>query len=330
MSRPHLGIVAAALMCISATTCSEARGDEGRKDEGLISKMDYVAVSPDKVDSANEGKLVFVQGKVTGAQSFNDPDWEVSAKGLVLRREVSEVVLGTSSGRYSTATPTKVTRIRQPRTDIPGPFFFKESMGTVRLGAYTLSPELLRLCADGWKKIPIRNIDKLPAGKFCKLSKQDLTEEDTRCWANYNGEDANKPKMIVQFGILPDSGEATVLAMQSGDKLVPARMDGGTLRTIDEQEALDEETQITGQMLGVYTHGKKPIEEVREKAAAAEQEGADYQTPGWFGYVFIGIVVIFGVAFIGLMYAAIQPLKAFFAAHPESTTKRPPPDPPMQ
>lgn len=323
MSFRHLGIAAATLLCISATACGAPPRDDG----GLISKMDAVTVSPDKVDPANEGKLVFLQGPVTGAQSFDDPDWEVSGKGLVMKREVAEVTPGRSAGRYSGGTATTATRIKTPRQEIPGPYFFKESMGTVRIGAYTLSPELLRNCAGGWKKLPIDNIDKIPASKFCKLTKPEDDDETTRCWANRDRADVNKPIMVVQFALLPDPGQATVLAMQSGDKLVPSRFDVNKLYPLDEYELMDLETLRTGRMLGVYTEGKKPIEEVRAKAAEAEAKWTELQPPaGMIEFSFLFISLIFGGTGIGIVYAIIQMQKSKAQSAPTDT--QPPQDSP--
>jgi len=67
--------------------CNESRSvaTERRLDEGASA---VVSVAADKVDGANEGKLVHVSGLATTEETLVDPQFGVSAKAIKLAREV--------------------------------------------------------------------------------------------------------------------------------------------------------------------------------------------------------------------------------------------------
>ncbi len=48
-----------------------------------------VSVAADKVDKANEGKLVHVSGAVKVDETLEDPEFKISSKGLALIRNVA-------------------------------------------------------------------------------------------------------------------------------------------------------------------------------------------------------------------------------------------------
>ncbi|MGE9268261.1 MAG: TMEM43 family protein, partial [Verrucomicrobiales bacterium] len=66
---------------------NEGRAVETRKtlDEGA---KDYTVASADKVDPALENKLVYLSGEAKGEETLRDPDFQIAAQALVLRREV--------------------------------------------------------------------------------------------------------------------------------------------------------------------------------------------------------------------------------------------------
>lgn len=261
MSFRNLGIAAAAVLCISSTAC----GKFPTEDDFLLSKKDYVTVSPDKVDPANDGKLVLVQGPVTGSANFNDPDFGISEKGLMFRRDCMHVEI--EQGMKSKIVT--ITRIK--KDDANGPFFFNEMVApTVRLGAYTVSPELLRLGTRGqWTKIPIANLDKIPASKFYKLQKKKGGEE--YFVPLQASRSVDERGLAVAFGVLPNPGEATILAMQSGDQLKPVHCGLNKLNPVTEDESHDRDNQQIGNSMGLFVAGRKSIEELRPLVEAAEE-----------------------------------------------------------
>ena len=57
--------------------------------KGLKAAGDTVQVTPaDRIDPAVDGKLVYVSGEVTSEESAHDPDFDIEAPALVLRRSV--------------------------------------------------------------------------------------------------------------------------------------------------------------------------------------------------------------------------------------------------
>ncbi len=157
-------LLLAAVMLLGTAGCSS-------KEAQLIADGKYTQASADKIDPANENKLVMVEGIVTGPEQFTDKDYGVSVEGLIMRRDVEKV--SSQSGNSKSSSGVTAQRIEASEGEEPGPFqcnnWWSQSM---RIGKYKIDPLLLMPTTNRyWKEMPIENLDTSPVSKLAKLKR---------------------------------------------------------------------------------------------------------------------------------------------------------------
>jgi len=182
------------------------------RDWSQLAHLKYVTASPDKVDQANDGKVVFLHGKLAGAEQLHDDEFGVSGKGLMLVRLVE------TASTYSGMKGTVRTRWNSVNEDnkSQGPFQSRKfDAASVRIGSYTPTPELLtHVTEELWKRMPVdmKAIALAPASKKGQLT---LDKGDGNLWYKKGEHEGER----ISFLLLPELGEITVLAKQSGNNL---------------------------------------------------------------------------------------------------------------
>ena len=193
-----------------------------------------VSVASDRVDPANEGKLVHVTGRADTAEVVADPVFGVSANALKLRRRVEmfqweEKSESTTKEKVGGGTETVTTytygktwatdRIRSADFKNPAGHQNPDSMpfesdsfmaDVITLGAFTLSPELAG---------SINNFEPLPAGDIESLPESIKSKAKLHNTGYYIGADPTAPQvgdLRVTFEIAPAT-DVSVIAQQAGD-----------------------------------------------------------------------------------------------------------------
>lgn len=193
-----------------------------------------VDVSSDKVDSANEGKLVHTSGKAEGKDAVKDETFAVTAPGLIkLKRDVelyqwietksekTEKKVGgseetTTTYSYATGWDDEVhasSQFKRKEGHENPPPAYTAQLYTVReasLGAFRL-PELLISAWNDFEPHALPPVDTLPDAERGKANAKDG-------WL-YIGGSPEAPKVgdaRVKFESIP-AGDASVLARQVKD-----------------------------------------------------------------------------------------------------------------
>ena len=218
-------------------------------------KSSVVAASPDKVDPANESKLVHLSGEATSQETLKDPDLGIAAEGAIkLSREVemyqwtesskteTRKKLGGGEERITTYTynkswvnhPVDSAQFKKPDGhQNPGNWPFQSwnaQSGDVSLGAYKLSDSLVKKIG-GAQPITLtsKDLDALP-GDWRSSLKLDGTRF-------YRGDSPSSPQvgdMTIKFEqVRPQT--ISLLAKQVGASFEPYATQAGT--TIERLES---------------------------------------------------------------------------------------------
>lgn len=206
------------------------------------SPIQYTRVSPDKIDPRNDKSFVFVQGRVTGAQTLEDPDFKVSADGLMMVRDVQRHVTAQLNNGMQVETWMRVTQ-----QDASGPFSGKIMKAPARIGEFAISEQLLGIGTHGlWKRVPVKDLDNIPASKVGKLA---LDES-----GDIRVDKGTEKDRKITFSVLPDPGEVSILAMQSGKDLLPFGQVGVFMSGNQPVEALMQRLPIKRANLGPFSN----------------------------------------------------------------------------
>jgi hypothetical protein len=196
----------------------------------------------DKVDPANDQKLVYLNGQATTSDTVSDPQYGVSAQGLVLKRKVEmyqwqEEKHSTTRNKIGGGTETVTTynykgtwssthidssHFKHPEGHHnPEPDSSKTSQDfvakKVSLGAFTLSDELVKKI-DQSEPVSVNKVPDNLAGKAKLLSD-----------GYYLGEDPNSPligDVKVRFSVVKPT-TVSVIAEQSSGTLIPYQTKAG-------------------------------------------------------------------------------------------------------
>jgi len=209
-------------------------------------KAAVVSIPSDRVDAANEGKLVHISGEATTDQTLEDPQFHVSARAIRLRRLVkmyqwreqsqtqTRKKLGGGEERVTTSTysqdwsdrPIDSSHFKNPDGhQNPRTFPFEEwsaDAGTVKLGAFRLPASLVSQI-DRAEPLPVGDAerDALPPDL-----KDRLKVDNGRY---YRGKDPANPEVgdvTVEFRqVRPTT--VSLLAQQAGDSFQPFRTRAG-------------------------------------------------------------------------------------------------------
>ena len=196
-----------------------------------------VTASPDVVDPANDGKLVYVTGTARANETLRDTDYKMSADGLVLIRTVemlqwtekqeteAESNVGGSQTRrtrytYETAwseTPVDSTKFNRPDGHVNPKAFLVQGRKFVanraKLGAYTLAPALV-------EQIPVSQpLDPPAPGDGQSVA-------DGWLYLSGNATTPMAGEVRVGFKVVPQQA-ISVVAEQSGGGLRPFDALGG-------------------------------------------------------------------------------------------------------
>ena len=201
-----------------------------------------VSVSCEKVDPANDGKLIHMSGAAKVEQMLRDPEFGVEAKAVKLKRVVemfqwvehketkSKKKLGGSketTTKYSYAKEWSDKPVDSSRFDTtkghenPGRFpcqSLEWSAGKVLLGAFELSPGLVKQMND-FTPLEIEKI-----GMEASLSKKLKDRAKVSNGEIYIGKKPGSPKVgdvRVKFMVV-EPGEVSVIAQQTGHTFQPA------------------------------------------------------------------------------------------------------------
>lgn len=195
-------------------------------------KGSVVSVAPDKVDPANQGKLVHMSGQATADGSLEDAEFGVASEGAIrLRRQVEmyqwkqdsksekRKKLGGGEETVTTYTYEKVwsddpidsSKFKESGHTNPGKFpveALTEDAGTVHVGAFTLG-DALTSQIDAWKTLPVDG--KAPAGMT------------TANGGFYKGKDPNNAQigdLKITYQVVEPT-QVSLVAVQSGNTFEP-------------------------------------------------------------------------------------------------------------
>ena len=230
---------------------NEGRTVERRKalNEGAASVR---SITPDKVDTANQGALVHVTGTATTDETLSDPEFGISTQAIRLRRSVemyqwqedkkteTEKKVGGGTETTTTYNYKKVWSSshidsssfnyqdgHQNPVDMP-----LRSQGAnatkVTLGAFTLPPSLVSEM-DAWESLPVTDAKpNLPNGLNKKLQRI--------AGGFYIGGSPNSPQigdLRVFFSVVKPA-MVSLYAQQNGDSFAPYETEsGGTLERLE-------------------------------------------------------------------------------------------------
>jgi len=209
-----------------------------------------VSVPADRVDAGNEGKLVHLTGTAVTDATLSDAAFGVSARGVRLKRTVEmyqwqERAKSTTSKQVGggTETTTTYTYTKTWSATLLSSADFKKPQGHrnpeampydsveytaehVRLGAFTLSPSLVRKI-DNFTSLPVPGDAPLPEALRGKGTVHD--------GGFYLGGDPTSPQVgdvRVRFAVVRP-GEVSLIARQARDTFEPyATQAGGTIELL--------------------------------------------------------------------------------------------------
>lgn len=203
-----------------------------------------ITVSPDKVDPANEGKLVHTTGRARTADTVSDPTFGVAVNAIALKRRVEVYQWhekSESRGRNSDSNVYKYTKqwsdtlVDSSKFKVPDEHPNPTSMqyksdkwlaSKVTLGAFTLNP---------------RQVDGIPGDDPVKASlptgaaaMRDLHERDGVLYLGSKPAEPQVGDLRISFSKVPES-DLSIVARQSGTLFAPYRAKSGA--TVDLQTA---------------------------------------------------------------------------------------------
>ncbi|MGZ8797374.1 MAG: TMEM43 family protein [Thermoanaerobaculia bacterium] len=205
-----------------------------------------ISVPADRVNPANNQKLVHMTGKATTAETLTDPDFLVAANAIKLRRQVqmyqweekkeskTEKKIGGGSETVTTYSYSKAWSDRPIDSSS-----FKESAGHqnpasmpyegrdaqaehVTLGAFTLTPSLIGKMSD-YEPLPVndQSVAQLPAALRSKLKANGNSF--------YAGADPTTPQLgdaRINFSVVTP-GDVSVVSKQTGTSFEPYHANAG-------------------------------------------------------------------------------------------------------
>ncbi len=203
-----------------------------------------ISVPADRVDPANQGKLVHLSGRAATEATLTDPVFGVSANALKLQREVEmyqwqehskseeKKKLGGGTETVTTYSYSKVwsghaissSSFKKPSGhDNPGSMPYQDAeqlAGKVTLGAFTLPDSLVRKIG-GAQQLSISNETPLPEELAGRAQRQD--------GGFYIGDNPSSPQIgdvRIRFEIVPQQN-ISVIAQQSGSSFAPYQASTG-------------------------------------------------------------------------------------------------------
>jgi hypothetical protein len=209
-----------------------------------------VSVASDRVDNANDGKLVHLTGKADTDVELSDPDFGVSANALKLKRTVemyqwkestqsrSEKKIGggektvktyTYSKDWSSAAINSESFKNPDGHENPETFPYEsaeQAAPIVTLGAFTLSQSLVE---------KIDNFEKLPVADDAPMPNDFKDNAVIREGGFYVGADPATPKVgdVRIFFSVVKPGDVSVITKQTGNTFEPYQTQaGGTIELL--------------------------------------------------------------------------------------------------
>ena len=210
-----------------------------------------VSVPANRIDPANQGKLVHVTGKAVTEATLADPVFGVSANALTLRREVemyqwqehshSEEKKKVGGGTTTVTTYSyskewsghaiNSSSFKKSGHDNPGSMPYQDMdqlAHPVTLGAFTLPASLVRKIG-GAQQLPVNDNIPLPKELAGRAQRQD--------GGFYIGDNPASPQIgdvRIRFEIVPQQ-DISVVAEQSGSTFTPYQTKaGGTVELLQE------------------------------------------------------------------------------------------------
>jgi hypothetical protein len=216
-----------------------------------------VSISADKLDSQNEGKLVYVTGALAGVEKLSDPEFGVAVEALKLRRRVwmyqwqqgsrqSKSSYGTEDGKGNTTTWLKTETYIYTQDwfekVISSQSFYNaghdnptEMKITVRaatatnmtVGVFSVAPELTAQL-DNFMTVPLNPTNlAVPDAVLRTQAKQ--SGDEIYLGANHDQPAIGDLKVRVE--VAPPT-DVSVIARQKGNLLCPYEMDGAASVTL--------------------------------------------------------------------------------------------------
>lgn len=171
-------------------------------------------VSADKIDPANENKVVLVQGKLTGTKALDDPDFGVKINGILLSR-VTQIYGDIDNGKRQISVWISEDANQKKK------FESKQFWATpLNLGAFEIGTNLVWLEDSIVKTIKIKLPPppaSLPANKIAPLR----SDGEGNYWTAKDGEPLEGDERIrFEYEVLRDT-DVTVIGKQHGKTLHP-------------------------------------------------------------------------------------------------------------
>jgi len=237
-----------------------------------------VSVSADKVDPANEGKLVHLSGQATTDEELTDPVFGIQANALKIRRSVEMYQWEQSTSSETkkklgggTETVTTYSYSKDWSASVINSGEFKDSQGhdnpksmpytsedwqakKVNLGGFLLSSSLISMI-NAFEPLAAGNGEQLP----------NALKENTKVVDGgfYIGEAPGTPNvgdLRITFNIVKPLG-VSVISTQKGDSFVPYKSSNGNsvellqtgTHTAEEmfQKAMDDNKMLTWMLRGL-------------------------------------------------------------------------------
>jgi len=192
-----------------------------------------ISASANRVDAANEGRLVHITGRATTDQSIRDPIFEVTEEKILRLKRTAEMYQwhekreskGSGSEKrteYSYYKDWSSTSINSSRFNQSGysnpPMPYESELfnaETVMVDAFILPPTMLNQM-DDFQQIPVEKVPELSTS--FKIVQHSYF---------YTGEDETNPQigdLKISFGVIRP-GEVSIVAQQTGHSFQPYKTD---------------------------------------------------------------------------------------------------------
>ncbi|MCB1507707.1 MAG: TMEM43 family protein [Hyphomicrobiaceae bacterium] len=213
-----------------------------------------VTVSPDRVDPANEGRLIHLSGAARTAEPLADPQTGIAAQGLRLERRVEmyqwieeresstrtrvgggqETVTTYTYRRDWSSSAVDSARFQEPNGHRNPPFSIEGRTVVAqdaRLGAYMLSPEIAGRVPGAQELIVSRDAEQRLRQAFG--AGRAVSVQDGGIYLGYNPSAPSIGDTRIRYEVVP-AGDVSIVAAQRGSGLGAYRAEaGGSILLVD-------------------------------------------------------------------------------------------------
>ena len=223
------GVFWAIIMCFVAVALLFWKAGDTREKTLKEGGEVVVSVAVDRVDPANNGKLVYLSSMMTTDEVLKDHDFGVSAPKVVKLRRVVEMYQWKESEEgkayskgWSKSTIDSDKFKAKDGHHNPAMLYgtVEQAARKVTLGVFTLSPSLVAKVNE-FKPLPLADSTQVPAALKAKVKSSD--------GGLYIGEDPAVPQvgdLRISFEVAKPA-VVSVLAGQAGDSLTPYQAKAG-------------------------------------------------------------------------------------------------------